>query len=294
MIITLKGADFSANNIGTLTTWNIFTSIGSGATYDGVNSVDRDAAFSATVTLTENYEVGSAGVTVTMGGIDVTSAAVTTSGSTITISIASVTGTVYISVPTKNTATGEEEEPDTPINYTFTINPTPSNATVTLTASGYTQNGNSITVPNGTTVSWRVGASGYVEQTGTWTANGSNNTLPVALDKESGGGDAEDITAYIQDGKAIMKVGELADNASFFAVVNYPVKGATYYLIPYARNAYCLTDTGGTSGGMLTGSGSPTATLRAAGTAATMSICFKYDDIDPSDVTITETVAPTT
>lgn len=293
MIITLKGADFSANNIGTLTTWNIFTSIGSGATYDGVNTVDRGAAFSATVTLTENYEVGPAGVTVTMGGIDVTSTAVTTSGSTITISIASVTGTVYISVPTKNTATGEEEEPETPVNYTFTINPTPANATVTLTASGYTQNGNSITVPNGTTVSWSVSADGYTEQNGTWTANGSNETLPVTLNEESGG-DVQDISAYIQEGKAIIKAGELSDNAAFFAVVNYPVKGATYYLIPYARNAYCLTATGGTSGGMLTGSGSPTATLRAAGTAATMSICFKYDDIDPSDVTITETVAPTT
>ena len=32
----------------------------------------------------------------------------------------------------------------TPTNVTFTINPTPSNATVTLTASGYTQSGNSI------------------------------------------------------------------------------------------------------------------------------------------------------
>lgn len=124
MIIVLKGANFSTNNIGTLTTWNIFTSIGSGATYDGVNSVDRDAAFNATVTIAEGYEVGSAGVKVTMGGEDVTSTVVTTSGSTITISIASVTGTVYISVPTKNTATGEEdggneEDETTPINLTL-------------------------------------------------------------------------------------------------------------------------------------------------------------------------------
>lgn len=73
------------------------------------------------------------------------------------------------------------EDPVTPTNYTFTISPTPSTATVTLTASGYTQSGNSITVPNGTTVSWSVSASGYTTQTGTWTANGSNKTENVVL-----------------------------------------------------------------------------------------------------------------
>lgn len=108
MIITLKGADFSASKIGTLDTWSIFTTLGGGTTYTGAKMVKRGASYSATVTLAEDYEVSSAGVKVTMGGTDVTSTAVTTNGSTITISIASVTGTVYISVPTKNTATGEE------------------------------------------------------------------------------------------------------------------------------------------------------------------------------------------
>lgn len=112
MIITLKGADFSGSNIGTLTTWTIFTTIGSGATYDGVKTVDRGASYSGTVTLADGYEVGTVGVTVTMGGTALTDA-VTIDGSTITISISAVTGTVYISVPTKNTATGEEDDGST-------------------------------------------------------------------------------------------------------------------------------------------------------------------------------------
>lgn len=113
MIITLKGADFSASNIGTLSSWRISRSLGSGATYEGVTSVDKGAAFSATVTLAEGYEISTAGVTITMGGT-VLSGAHSISGNVITITIASVTGNVLIKVPTVNTAGGEEEEPDAP------------------------------------------------------------------------------------------------------------------------------------------------------------------------------------
>ena len=114
MIITLTGADFSASNIGTLSTWRISRSLGGGATYDGPTSVDKGAALNATVTLAENYEVGTAGVTVTMGGA-VLSGAHSISGSVITITIASVTGNVLIKVPTVNTAGGNEPDiPDEP------------------------------------------------------------------------------------------------------------------------------------------------------------------------------------
>lgn len=113
MIITLKGADFSQSNIGTLSTWRITRSLGSGATYEGVTSVDKDAAFSATVTLAEGYEVGTAGIIITMGGTTL-EGAYTISDNVITITIAKVTGNVIIKVPTINTATGEEEEPDVP------------------------------------------------------------------------------------------------------------------------------------------------------------------------------------
>ena len=81
------------------------------------------------------------------------------------------------------------DEPVTPTNYTFTINPTPSSATVTLTASGYTQSGNSITVPSGTNVSWKVTASGYEEQSGTENVT-STSTKNVTLVEESGGVDS--------------------------------------------------------------------------------------------------------
>lgn len=114
MIITLTGANFAGvdengnpKNIGTLSTWHISTDLGSGATYAGPSFVDKDAALSATVTLDEGYEVGTAGVTVTMGGEAVEASSI--SGQVITISIEKVTGNVVIKVPTKNVNTGEEE-----------------------------------------------------------------------------------------------------------------------------------------------------------------------------------------
>lgn len=123
MIITLKNADFSASNIGTLSSWRITRSLGSGATYDGVTSVDKGASFTATVTIADGYEIGAAGVTITMGGTVVSAA--TVNGNVITISIAEVTGNVVIKVPTVNLSTGEEEEPgtpDTPVNrYTLDV-----------------------------------------------------------------------------------------------------------------------------------------------------------------------------
>ena len=112
MIITLKGADFSASNIGTLSSWRVTRSLGSGASYVGPTSVDKGAALTATVTLAEGYELGSDGVTVTMGGNVVS--ATTVSGNTITIRIAAVTGNVVIKVPTVNVSGGEEEEPEIP------------------------------------------------------------------------------------------------------------------------------------------------------------------------------------
>ena len=111
MIITLKGANFSDSNIGTLSTWRINRSLGTGATYEGPTSVDKGAALSATVTLAENYAVGTAGVTITMG-TTVLSDAYSISGQVITITIAAVTANVTIKVPTINTSTGEEEEPE--------------------------------------------------------------------------------------------------------------------------------------------------------------------------------------
>ena len=44
MIITLKGADFSASNIGTLSSWRVIRSLGVGATYEGPITVEKDAS----------------------------------------------------------------------------------------------------------------------------------------------------------------------------------------------------------------------------------------------------------
>jgi hypothetical protein len=108
MIITLIKADFSKSNIGTLSTWRIIRSLGSGADYVGATSVDKGAAFNATVTIADGYELGVSGVSVTMGG-QLLSSCVAINGNTITISIESVTGNVTIKVPTVNLSTGEED-----------------------------------------------------------------------------------------------------------------------------------------------------------------------------------------
>ena len=65
--------------------------------------------------------------------------------------------------------------------YTFTINPTPSDSTVTLTASGFVQSGNSITVADGTTINYSVAKTSYKTQTGTYTISGADATLSIEL-----------------------------------------------------------------------------------------------------------------
>jgi hypothetical protein len=143
MIITLRMADFSQSNIGTLSTWRISRSIGAGATYEGPTSVDKGAAFNATITIAEGYELGTAGVTVTMGGA-VLSGAHTISGNVITITIAEVTGNVLIKVPTINTAGGDDPvTPDTPDEPTET----PITAIWTLDSAWYAPAGQTVATP---------------------------------------------------------------------------------------------------------------------------------------------------
>lgn len=127
MIITLIGANFANSNIGTLSTWRISTVLGAGASSsNSATSVDKESntGYTTTITIAEGYELGTAGITVTMGGVDITSTAV--SGLTITIPT-KVTGNVVIRVPTKNLSDGEEDNGSgggttpggTPSNYTL-------------------------------------------------------------------------------------------------------------------------------------------------------------------------------
>ena len=109
MIITIKGADFSSANIGTLSTYIISKSIGSGASFDIPNFVDKNSSVNWVITLNEGYTFGT--YSVTMGGVEVTPTVV---DNVMTISIAEVTGNVRIVVATVNENTGEEELPDVP------------------------------------------------------------------------------------------------------------------------------------------------------------------------------------
>ena len=67
---------------------------------------------------------------------------------------------------------------------TYTIVPYPSDATVTLAASGYTQQGNSITVPKGTNVVWMVAKEGYETQSGNIVVN-STQSVNVVLEEST-------------------------------------------------------------------------------------------------------------
>lgn len=64
--------------------------------------------------------------------------------------------------------------------YTLTVNPTPVDATVVLSATGFSQVGNQITVTRGSSVTWTVSKSGYTTRTDTLTVNASQ-TLNITL-----------------------------------------------------------------------------------------------------------------
>lgn len=102
MIITLKGADFSNSNIGNLYHWSINYTIGRGVTHNGTTTVLKGEEFTATFTLAEGYELAGS-VTVIMGNTILTNA-ITIVENVIAIDIPSVTGTVYINIPTQTSA----------------------------------------------------------------------------------------------------------------------------------------------------------------------------------------------
>lgn len=101
MIITLKGADFSKNNIGPLSSWLVSREIGEGARYSGPVYVRKGAAFIATVVLGSGYRL-SGEVMVTMGEENMPGAyEISEDKKTLTFSIAEVTGNISVSVPTE-------------------------------------------------------------------------------------------------------------------------------------------------------------------------------------------------
>lgn len=140
MIITIKGADFSSANIGTLSTYIISKSIGSGAAFDIPNFVDKNSSVNWVITLDEGYTFGT--YSVTMGGVEVTPTVV---DNVMTISIAEVTGNVRIVVATINENTGEEDipvvppvEPDEPTGYVVYDSFNRANGDLATADSGHT------------------------------------------------------------------------------------------------------------------------------------------------------------
>lgn len=69
-------------------------------------------------------------------------------------------------------------------NFTLSINPSPSNATVRLTYNGTTITSKTITVPAGSTVSYSVSATGYTTQSDTVLVN-ANKNIRVTLVKDT-------------------------------------------------------------------------------------------------------------
>ena len=103
MIITLVKADFSANNIGQLSSFSVLTNILGGAIYTGPSSVKRGEGLNATITFADGSELLQ--MNVMMGGSIFTD--YTIENNTINLNIPEVTGIVVINI----VATGETIAP---------------------------------------------------------------------------------------------------------------------------------------------------------------------------------------
>ena len=126
MIITLKGADFSQSNIGTLDSWFISWS-GSGLTAaaGNVTSIKKDGTSTTTLTYTyntENYEYVSGTVKDATGA---TVGSVSASNGTVTVTINAgntINGKITIAISMNYIGTDEEpdngggSEPETPVD----------------------------------------------------------------------------------------------------------------------------------------------------------------------------------
>ena len=109
MIITIKGADFSLANIGTLNTVTIRKIIGRGLTHNIPNFISKGVAANWTLTLSEDYELNE--YTITMGGEVITP---TVSEGVMAINIPSITGSISINITTTYVGVAEPEQPDMP------------------------------------------------------------------------------------------------------------------------------------------------------------------------------------
>lgn len=90
------------------------------------------------------------------------------------------TGSFIIDVDGTDFTITASQEAQSATNYTFTIVPTPSNATVTING----EQRSSYSCPAGTSITWQVAATGYVSQSGVYTMTAENHTENVTLTQE--------------------------------------------------------------------------------------------------------------
>lgn len=120
MIIRLKKADFSTNNIGSLDTWPIYIQMDAGVKYSGPNFVKKNGAYTGIFTVIPGYEIDVDQIEATMDG-DALSSEITATKDKVTISISAVTKTLYIHIPTVSVEIEEDEEGDTPASTVWYI-----------------------------------------------------------------------------------------------------------------------------------------------------------------------------
>lgn len=100
MIITLTGANFSANNIGTLNYWMVTRSLSGFSSSSTVSTVIKNGSYNATFTLLAGYQFVEGGAVITMGDTDVTTSVLTwnSENTVATVAIPNATGNIHISL----------------------------------------------------------------------------------------------------------------------------------------------------------------------------------------------------
>ena len=197
MWFKLAGATFT-NNLGTMDSISKsymmdYSGLTGLSASPGSVSYASDSTPDATITFTvkSGYVFKSGSKITASGGASktYTASADIAAGSSFTMALTGINNKVTFTGAAE-LVSGGSGGGDTSTNYIFTLNPTPTSAAVTLSATGYTTvtgtGSKSITVANGTKVNWSVSASGYTTRTGDWTINGGNKTENITLTASGG------------------------------------------------------------------------------------------------------------
>lgn len=312
MIITLVKADFSANNIGTLSSFAVLTNI-LNATYDGPTSVAKGEAFAATITAHDGYSITN--FTVSMGGA-VLDDAYTISGSVATINISEVTGMIVINMATE---TGE-------VVLTWTVDdgyalnssgkyanenfatislPVVAGQVYAFTAARnvmfYDADGNptTSTVQHGWSTT-QASPDRIVDTVFTAPENAASVSFCVRYVDVNIGDNM--VTTAKADGSILVYEGVVlngqfgtrtnllpsAEVGTYFGFYGIPVVSGTTYNVPYLRN-YCFYNSNKEqyTTTNLTGIGASNAQITVPDGYTLFCPCFKYSEIAPENITIT-------